>query len=78
LKKLVNFCQFLLKTRAFLQISCHFLRISDAFLTCFFLPNLLKLHKMTCEATFYPKNEHHLGKITKKRQFFPNLDNFSS
>jgi len=80
LKKVIISCQFLLKTRVFLQISanfCAFLRISAHFSTCFFLPILPKLYKMTCEATFYPKNEYHLGEITKKRQFFPNLDNFS-
>jgi len=77
----INFCQFLVKTRVFLQISanfCAFLLIFAHFLAHFFLPIFPKLYKMTCEATFYPKNEHHLGKITKKRQFFPNLDNFSS
>jgi len=54
-----------------------FLLISAHFLAHFFLPIVPKLYKLTCEATFYPKNEHHLGKIAKKRQFFPNLDNFS-
>jgi len=63
-------CQFLLKKRAFLQISCHFLRIFDAFSTCFFLPILPKLYKMTGKATFYSQNEHHLGKITKICQFY--------
>jgi len=73
LKKVTISCQFLLKTRAFLQISanfCAFLRISGHFLTRFFLSILPKLYKMTCEATFYSKNEHHLGKITKKRHFY--------
>ena len=77
---MVNFCQFLLKTRAFLQISanfCAFPLIFAHFLAHFFLPILPKLYKLTCEASFYSKNERHLGKITKKRQFFPNLDNFS-
>jgi len=69
----INFCQFLLKTRVFLQISANFrafLRISAHFLTRFFLPILPKLYKMTCEAMFYAKNEHHLGKIAKKCQFY--------
>jgi hypothetical protein len=77
----ISFCQFLLKTRALLQISANFrafLRIFDAFLPCFFLPILPRLYKMTCEATFYSKNEYHLGKIAKKRQFFPIPDNSSS
>jgi len=69
----INFSQFLLKTRAFLQISanfCAFPRISAHFLAHFFLPIVPKLYKLTCEATFYSKNEHHLGKITKKRHFY--------
>jgi hypothetical protein len=74
------FCEFLLKNARFCKYSItfyKFLLIFAHFLTHFFLPILPKFYKMTCEARFYSKNEHHLGKITKKRQFFPNLDNFS-
>jgi len=59
---MLYFCQFLLKSARFCKFMltfCEFPLIFAHFLTHFFLPILPKRRKMTCEAEFYPKNEHH-------------------